>query len=326
MHRGKGNKNSTPPGNLKMSDILPLESTLIPNSTNSDQGSTSSLASSEQIGSDQDVPPPCDLNRTFRNRENTGIHEDSVPSRDKNGKKRRCSTATPLSVDFSSLNLAPWEQWVVCKVQEQRRQLEKQAKEDKQREDDTRRREAEKAERKRLSEQKQKEWIRFKVSEMKRENFLAQQKAQALEEAKAVERRQANEKSLQKYNAWLEWKRAEKREHSQREKEHVERIEKEKQKQKEQAEQAFHSWQQKIKHQHHPKPHALAYINGHIVDHGAKSCFGRGDTGKTIPSPTSRMWSDGEAQAEAVTSRVQNALCFITKARTYAPAPQPLKS
>uniref|UniRef100_UPI00358EEDB8 coiled-coil domain-containing protein 34-like n=1 Tax=Myxine glutinosa TaxID=7769 RepID=UPI00358EEDB8 len=255
-----------------MSDILPLESTLIPNSTNSDQGSTNSLASSEPIGSDQDVPPPCDLNRTFRNRENTGIHEDSVPSRDKNGKKRRCSTATPLSVDFSSHNLT-WEQWVVCKVREQRRQLEKQAKEDKQREDDTRRREAEKAERKRLSKQKHKQWIRFKVSEMKREKTLARQKAQALEEAKAVERRQANEKSLQKYKAWQEWKRTEKREHSQRENEHVERIEKEKQKQKEQAEQAFHTWQQKIQHQHHPKPHALAYINGHIVDDFSNSPF-----------------------------------------------------
>ncbi|XP_021256787.1 coiled-coil domain-containing protein 34 isoform X4 [Numida meleagris] len=173
-------------------------------------------------------------------------------------------------------NLSPWEEWFIEKEKELRARLRARAAEEmniqlekmKQREEFERR--------KRIGEEKHREWMQKKREEERRERERKLSKEMAEKATRELEKMQLQEKAEVKYNEWLKKKRAEESEKKKKEKEKEKERQAELQEKKERAEKIFNEWLRDAKNK--PRP----VLNGYGFPHGKST--GRPD-GNSYPAP-----------------------------------------
>ncbi|XP_061856448.1 coiled-coil domain-containing protein 34 isoform X2 [Colius striatus] len=158
-------------------------------------------------------------------------------------------------------NFSPWEEWFIGKEKELRARLQARAVEEMniQRERMKQKQECEK--RKRIAEEKHKEWVQKKREEERRERERKLSKEMAERAAKELEKMQLQEKAEVKYKEWLKKKRAEEAEKKKKEKEKEKEREAELQEKKARAEKIFKEWLHNAKNK--PRP----ALNGYGFSH-----------------------------------------------------------
>uniref|UniRef100_A0A8C6ZDI7 Coiled-coil domain containing 34 n=1 Tax=Nothoprocta perdicaria TaxID=30464 RepID=A0A8C6ZDI7_NOTPE len=173
-------------------------------------------------------------------------------------------------------NLSPWEEWFICKERElrirlQARALEKinlQLEKTKEKQDSEKRR--------KLAEEKHKEWVQRKKEEERRERERKLSKEMAEKATKELEKMQLQEKAKEKYKEWLKKKRAEESEKKKKEKEKEKEREAELREKRERSEKIFKEWL------HNARNKARPVLNGYGYPHGKSTgCY----DGISYPTP-----------------------------------------
>ncbi|XP_064019927.1 coiled-coil domain-containing protein 34 [Pogoniulus pusillus] len=173
-------------------------------------------------------------------------------------------------------NLSPWEEWFIGKEKELRAQLQARAAEKKNIQLDKMKQKQECERRKRIAEEKHKEWAQKKREEERRERERKLSKEMAEKATRELEKMQLQEKAEVKYKEWLKKKRAEEAEKKKKEKEKEKEREAELQEKKARSEKVFKEWLHNARNK--PRP----VLNGYGFPHGNST--GRGD-GNWYPAP-----------------------------------------
>ncbi|XP_075283163.1 coiled-coil domain-containing protein 34 [Opisthocomus hoazin] len=139
-------------------------------------------------------------------------------------------------------NLSPWEEWFIGKEKELRARLQARAAEEMNIQLEKMKQNQECERRKRIAEEKHKEWVQKKREEERRERERKLSKEMAEKATKELEKMQLQEKAKMKYKEWLKKKRAEEAEKKKKEKEKEEEREAELQEKKARSEKIFKEW------------------------------------------------------------------------------------
>ncbi|XP_027314724.2 coiled-coil domain-containing protein 34 isoform X1 [Anas platyrhynchos] len=173
-------------------------------------------------------------------------------------------------------SLSPWEEWFIGKEKELRARLQARAAEQMNIQLEKMKQKEECERRKRLAEEKHKEWMQKKREEERRERERKQSKEMAEKATRELEKMQLQEKAEVKYKEWLKKKRAEESEKKKREKEKEKEREAELQEKRERSEKIFQEWLHNARNK--PRP----VLNGYGFPH--RKSTGRPD-GNSYPAP-----------------------------------------
>ncbi|XP_009916913.2 coiled-coil domain-containing protein 34 isoform X1 [Haliaeetus albicilla] len=159
-------------------------------------------------------------------------------------------------------NLSPWEEWFIGKEKELRARLQARAVEEMniQLEKMKQRQECER--RKRIAEEKHKEWVQKKREEERRERERKLSKEMAEKATKELEKMQLQEKAEEKYKEWLKKKRAEEAEKKKKEKEKEKEREAELQEKKARSEKIFKEWLHNARNKPRPVLNGYGFPRG----------------------------------------------------------------
>ncbi|XP_069713562.1 coiled-coil domain-containing protein 34 isoform X2 [Phaenicophaeus curvirostris] len=159
-------------------------------------------------------------------------------------------------------NLSPWEKWFIGKEKELRARLQAKAAEEMiiQLEKMKQKQECEK--RKRIAEEKHKEWVQKKREEERRERERKLSKEMAEKATRELEKMQLQEKAEVKYKEWLKKKRVEEAEKKKKEKEKEKEREAELQEKKERSEKIFEEWLQNARNKPCPVLNGYGFPRG----------------------------------------------------------------
>ncbi|XP_071895272.1 coiled-coil domain-containing protein 34 isoform X3 [Anas platyrhynchos] len=158
-------------------------------------------------------------------------------------------------------SLSPWEEWFIGKEKELRARLQARAAEQMNIQLEKMKQKEECERRKRLAEEKHKEWMQKKREEERRERERKQSKEMAEKATRELEKMQLQEKAEVKYKEWLKKKRAEESEKKKREKEKEKEREAELQEKRERSEKIFQEWLHNARNK--PRP----VLNGYGFPH-----------------------------------------------------------
>ncbi|XP_010175082.2 coiled-coil domain-containing protein 34, partial [Antrostomus carolinensis] len=139
-------------------------------------------------------------------------------------------------------NLSPWEEWFIGKEKELRARLQARAAEEMNIQLEQLKQKQECERRKRIAEEKHKEWVQKKREEERRERERKLSKEMAEKATRELEKMQLQEKAEVKYKEWLKKKKAEEAEKKKKEKEKEKEREAELQEKKERSEKIFKEW------------------------------------------------------------------------------------
>ncbi|XP_014457602.2 coiled-coil domain-containing protein 34 [Alligator mississippiensis] len=173
-------------------------------------------------------------------------------------------------------NLSPWEEWFICKERELRARLQARAMEEINQQLEKRKEKQELERRKKIAEEKHKEWVQKKNEEERRERERKLSKEMAEKAVKDLEKIQLQEKAKEKYKEWLKKKRAEDSDKKKKEKEKERQQEAELQEKKEKSERLFKEWLQTARNKPRPILNSYGYASG--------KCTGYSD-GNSYPAP-----------------------------------------
>ncbi|XP_053882851.1 coiled-coil domain-containing protein 34 isoform X1 [Malaclemys terrapin pileata] len=161
-------------------------------------------------------------------------------------------------------NLSPWEEWFICKERELRVRLQARALEEMNLQVERRKEKQELERKKRIAEEKHKEWVLKKNEEERKEKERKLIKKMAEKAARDLERIQLQEKAKGKYKEWLKKKRAEESEKKKKEEEKEQKRVAELQEKKEKSEKIFREWLQNARNKPRPVLHGYGYTNGKL--------------------------------------------------------------
>ncbi|XP_041268828.1 coiled-coil domain-containing protein 34 isoform X2 [Onychostruthus taczanowskii] len=181
------------------------------------------------------------------------------------GVKRRAEhseTAGGRKVSPLKDNLSPWEEWFIGKEKELRARLQARAAEEMSKQLEEMKQNQEWERRKRIAEEKHKEWVLKKREEERRERKRKLSKEMAEKATRELEKMQLKEKADVKYKEWLEKKRAEEAEKKKKEKEKEKEREAEQQEKRIRSEKIFKEWLQNARNKPQPA------LNGYGFPHG----------------------------------------------------------
>ncbi|KFP52483.1 Coiled-coil domain-containing protein 34, partial [Cathartes aura] len=173
-------------------------------------------------------------------------------------------------------NLSPWEEWFIGKEKELRARLQARTAEERSIQLEKMKQKQECERRKRIAEEKHKEWVQKKREEERRERERKLSKEMAEKATKELEKMQLQEKAEVKYKEWLKKKRAEEAEKKKKEKEKEKEREAELQEKKARSEKIFKEWL----HNARSKPRPV--LNGYGFPRGKST--GCAD-GNSYPAP-----------------------------------------
>ncbi|KFU94615.1 Coiled-coil domain-containing protein 34, partial [Chaetura pelagica] len=139
-------------------------------------------------------------------------------------------------------NLSPWEEWFIGKEKELRARSQAKAQEEMNIQLEKMKQKQECERRKRIAEEKHKEWVQKKREEERREREEKLNKEMVEKATRELEKMQLQEKAEVKYKEWLKKKRAEEAEKKKKEKEKEKEREAEQQQKKEKSEKIFKQW------------------------------------------------------------------------------------
>ncbi|KAM6408155.1 coiled-coil domain-containing protein 34 [Rhynochetos jubatus] len=154
-------------------------------------------------------------------------------------------------------NLSPWEEWFIGKEKELRARLQARAAEEINVRLEKMKQEQECERRKRIAEEKHKEWVQKKREEERREKERKLSKEMAEKATRELEKMQLQEKAEEKYKEWLKKKRAEEAEKKKKEKEKEKEREAELQEKKARSEKIFKEWLHNARNK--PRPVSNGY-------------------------------------------------------------------
>ncbi|XP_012984849.1 coiled-coil domain-containing protein 34 [Melopsittacus undulatus] len=149
-------------------------------------------------------------------------------------------------------NLSPWEEWFIGKEKELRARLQTRAAEEMNIQLEKMKQKQECERRKRIAEEKHKEWVQKKREEERREKEQKLSKEMAEKATRELEKLQLQEKAEAKYKEWLKKKRAEEAEKRKKEKEKEREREAELQEKKTRSEKIFKEWLHNVRNK--PRP------------------------------------------------------------------------
>nr|XP_012429222.4 coiled-coil domain-containing protein 34 isoform X1 [Taeniopygia guttata] len=159
-------------------------------------------------------------------------------------------------------NLSPWEEWFIGKEKELRARLQARAAEEMNKQLEEMKQNQECERRKRIAEEKHKEWVQKKREEERRESKRKLSKEMSEKATRELEKMQLKEKADEKYKEWLEKKRAEEAEKKKKEKEKEKEREAELQEKRTRSEKVFKEWLQNARNKPQPP------LNGYGFPHG----------------------------------------------------------
>ncbi|XP_068872595.1 coiled-coil domain-containing protein 34 [Aphelocoma coerulescens] len=157
-------------------------------------------------------------------------------------------------------NLSPWEEWFIGKEKELRARLQARAAEEMNIQLEKMKQYQECERRKRIAEEKHKEWVQKKREEERRERKRKLSKEMAEKATRELEKMQLQEKADVKYKEWLKKKRAEEAEKKKKEKEKEEEREAELQEKRTRSEKIFKEWLQNARNK--PQPALNGFPHG----------------------------------------------------------------
>ncbi|KAM6273891.1 coiled-coil domain-containing protein 34 isoform 2-T2 [Porphyrio hochstetteri] len=174
----------------------------------------------------------------------SGEEERAAACRSRRGDRKAGETEIAGGKKESPLkdNLSPWEEWFIGKEKELRARLQARAAEEMNIQLEKMKQKQECERRKRIAEEKHKEWLQKKREEEKREREQKLSKEMAEKATRELEKMQLQERAEVKYNEWLKKKRAEEAEKRKKEKEKVKEREAELQEKRERSEKIFKEW------------------------------------------------------------------------------------
>ncbi|XP_071415199.1 coiled-coil domain-containing protein 34 isoform X2 [Pithys albifrons albifrons] len=159
-------------------------------------------------------------------------------------------------------NLSPWEEWFIGKEKELRARFQARAAEEMNIKLEKMKQKQECERRKRIAEEKHKEWVQKKREEERRERERKLNKEMAEKATRELEKMQLQEKAEVKYKEWLQKKRAEEAQKKKKEKEKEKEREAELQEKKTRSEKIFNEWLQNARNK--PRP----VLNGYDFPYG----------------------------------------------------------
>ncbi|XP_065611501.1 LOW QUALITY PROTEIN: coiled-coil domain-containing protein 34 [Cyrtonyx montezumae] len=174
-------------------------------------------------------------------------------------------------------NLSPWEEWFIGKEKELRARLQARAAEEINMQLEKMKQKEELERRKRIAEEKHREWMQKKREEERRERERKLSREMAEKATRELEKMQLQEKAKVKYNEWLKKKRAEESEKRKKEKVKEKERQAELEEKKERAEKIFNEWLRSARNK--PRP----VLNDYAFPHGQST--GHPD-GNSYPVPT----------------------------------------
>ncbi|XP_050811415.1 coiled-coil domain-containing protein 34 isoform X1 [Gopherus flavomarginatus] len=170
-------------------------------------------------------------------------------------------------------NLSPWEEWFICKERELRVRLQARALEEMNLQLEKRKEKQELERKKKIAEEKHKEWVQKKNEEERREKERKLIKKMAEKAARDLERIQLQEKAKGKYKEWLKKKRAEESEKKKKEEEKEQKRVAELQEKKEKSEKIFREWLQNARNKPRPVLHGYGYTNGKLSGYPERNSY-----------------------------------------------------
>ncbi|XP_054056632.1 coiled-coil domain-containing protein 34 isoform X2 [Rissa tridactyla] len=173
-------------------------------------------------------------------------------------------------------NLSPWEEWFIGKEKELRARLQARAAEEMNKQLEKMKQKQECERRKRIAEEKHKEWVQKKREEERRERERKLSKEMAEKATRELEKMQLQEKAEVKYKEWLKKKRAEEAEKKKKEKEKEKEREAELQEKKARSEKIFKEWLHNARNK--PRP----VLNGYGFPRGKSAGYADGNS---YPAP-----------------------------------------
>ncbi|KAM9267105.1 coiled-coil domain-containing protein 34 [Cariama cristata] len=159
-------------------------------------------------------------------------------------------------------NLSPWEEWFVGKEKELRARLQARAAEEMNRQLEKMKQKQECERRKRIAEEKHKEWVQKKREEERRERERKLSKEMAEKATRELEKMQLQEKAEVKYKEWLKKKRDEEAEKRKIEKEKEKERQAELQKKRERSEKIFNEWLHNARNKPRPVLNGYGFPRG----------------------------------------------------------------
>ncbi|XP_037755858.1 coiled-coil domain-containing protein 34 isoform X1 [Chelonia mydas] len=206
------------------------------------------------------------------NEEEEEDREEAAPSargkrtfkRNKHNSAESCNVTEKKKQSPPTDNLSPWEEWFICKEKELRVRLQARALEEMNLQLEKRKEKQELERKKKIAEEKHKEWVQQKNEEERREKERKLIKKMAEKAVRDLERIQLQEKAKGKYKEWLKKKRAEESEKKKKEEEKEQKRVAELQEKKEKSEKIFREWLQHARNKPRPVLHSYGYTNGKL--------------------------------------------------------------
>ncbi|KAM6308972.1 coiled-coil domain-containing protein 34 [Aegotheles albertisi] len=159
-------------------------------------------------------------------------------------------------------NLSPWEEWFIGKEKKLRARLQARAAEEMHTQLEKMKQKQECERRKRIAEEKHKEWVQKKREEERQEREQKLSKEMAEKAMKELEKMEIQKKAEVKYEEWLKKKRAEEAEKKKKEKEKEKEKEAELQEKKERSEKIFKDWLHNARNKPRPVLHGYGFPCG----------------------------------------------------------------
>ncbi|KFO54518.1 Coiled-coil domain-containing protein 34, partial [Corvus brachyrhynchos] len=159
-------------------------------------------------------------------------------------------------------NLSPWEEWFIGKEKELRARLQARAAEEMNIQLEKMKQYQECERRKRIAEEKHKEWVQKKREEERRERKRKLSKEMAEKATRELEKMQLQEKADVKYKEWLKKKRAEEAEKKEKEKEKEKEREAELKEKRTRSEKIFKEWLQNARNKPQPALYGYGFPHG----------------------------------------------------------------
>ncbi|XP_032862919.1 coiled-coil domain-containing protein 34 isoform X2 [Tyto alba] len=223
-----------------------------------------SSASSE--GEEPLSPSGCSpLSPASRPSSPSGEEEERVAaSRSRQGDRKAEDSEIAVREKESPLkdNLSPWEEWFIGKEKELRARLQARAVEEMNIQLEKMKQKQECERRKRIAEEKHKEWVQKKREEERRERERKLSKEMSEKATKELEKMQLQEKAELKYKEWLKKKRTEEAEKKRKEKEKEKEREAELQEKKTRSEKIFKEWLHNARNKPRPVLNGYGFPRG----------------------------------------------------------------
>ncbi|XP_031966619.1 coiled-coil domain-containing protein 34 [Corvus kubaryi] len=159
-------------------------------------------------------------------------------------------------------NLSPWEEWFIGKEKELRARLQARAAEEMNIQLEKMKQYQECERRKRIAEEKHKEWVQKKREEERRERKRKLSKEMVEKATRELEKMQLQEKADVKYKEWLKKKRAEEAEKKEKEKEQEKEREAELKEKRTRSEKIFKEWLQNARNKPQPALYGYGFPHG----------------------------------------------------------------